>query len=323
MAVHAKTSRSAPSVIPGQSDFESDVLNGLRSEPKRIPPKHFYDAEGSRLFEEITVQDEYYPTRTEIGILKANAAAISALIPDNSALIEFGSGACTKVRILCDAVPALRAFVPVDISGEFLEQHAAELASAYPGLSIYPVAADFTKPFPLPEPVTDMRKAGFFPGSTIGNFEPHEAAEFLRHAGRVLGRDALMILGVDLIKDAARLNAAYNDAAGVTAKFNRNLLRRINRELDGNFDLRAFEHHAFFNPERSRIEMHLASTKRQKATVRGSTFEFRAGESIHTESSYKYSVASFTTLARGCGWSPVAHWTDPGQLFSVHVLRAE
>lgn len=323
MTVHATGRGQRPEVVSEQSDFEADILTGLAADPKRIPPKHFYDTEGSRLFEAITRQPEYYPTRTEISILKTRARDIAEIIPANSALVEFGSGACTKVRILCDAVPALTAFVPVDISGPFLNRQAAELGHAYPRLAIHPVAADFSKPFSLPQDVQGMPKTGFFPGSTIGNFEPHETAAFLQHARTVLGAGAFLIVGVDLVKDAATLNKAYNDAAGITARFNLNLLRRINRELQGRFDLRAFSHHAFFNPERSRIEMHLASVKSQTVAVAGRSFAFRAGERIHTENSYKYSLASFASLARGCGWIAHTSWTDTDRLFSVHVLRTE
>jgi dimethylhistidine N-methyltransferase len=208
----------------------------------------------------------------------------------------------------------------VDIAGEFLNAEAAALRKHYPNLAILPVVADFMKPFALPEEVADLPKVGFFPGSTIGNFEPHEAAAFLRHAGTILGVGAVMIVGVDLIKDEAVLNAAYNDTTGVTARFNLNVLRRINRELGGTFKLDGFEHHAFYNRERNRIEMHLASRGRQKVTVAGSAFEFRAGETIHTENSYKYSPQSFAALARGSGWAMLGRWTDANCNFSVCAL---
>ena len=186
---------------------------------------------------------------------------------------------------------------------------------------MHPVVADFTKPFELPAEFAPMPKTGFFPGSTIGNFEPHDAVAFMRHAAHTIGKDGVLVIGVDLVKDPAVLNAAYNDAAGLTDKFNLNLLRRINRELGGNFDLQAFEHHAVYNRERRRIEMHLASKKRQKVTVAGRMVTFRAGETILTENSYKYTQGSFAALARGCGWTPEIAWTDPAELFSVHVLR--
>lgn len=300
--------------------FAHDVVMGLSANPKRVPPKYFYDSEGSRLFEEITRTPEYYPTRSEHEILRMQAGAIVQHFPTGAALIEFGSGACIKVRFLLDAARKLKAYVPVDIAGEFLNAEAAALRKHYPNLAILPVVADFMKPFALPEAVADLPKIGFFPGSTIGNFEPHEAAAFLRHAGTILGEGAVLIVGVDLIKDESVLNAAYNDAAGVTARFNLNVLRRINRELGGNFKLDGFEHHAFYNRERNRIEMHLASRSRQKVTVAGSSFEFRAGETIHTESSYKYSPQSFAALARGAGWTLLDRWTDAKGNFAVCAL---
>jgi dimethylhistidine N-methyltransferase len=206
------------------------------------------------------------------------------------------------------------------MTGEYLAAEAAELRKHYPNLAILPVVADFMTPFALPDAVADLPKIGFFPGSTIGNFEPHEACAFLRHAGAILGKGAVMVVGVDLVKDEKVLNAAYNDTAGVTARFNLNVLRRINRELGGNFKLGHFEHHAFYNRERKRIEMHLASRVRQKVTVAGSSFDFRAGETIHTENSYKYSPQSFAALARGAGWSLLDTWTDAGGNFAVCAL---
>ncbi len=313
---------AAPAVGSSRSEFEADVIAGLSREPKSIPPKYFYDAEGSRLFEEITHLPEYYPTRTETGILEGHARELNGTVPEGAALVEFGSGACTKVRILLDNVPAIAAYLPVDISGEFLASEAATIAASYPRLAVHAVVADFTKPFVLPDAFARMPKTGFFPGSTIGNFEPHDAVSFMRNAVQTIGPGGVLVMGVDLVKDPSVLHAAYNDSAGITAKFNLNLLRRINRELDGNFDLRAFEHHAFYNRERRRIEMHLASTRRQKVMAAGRTFSFRAGETIHTENSYKYTPGSFAALARGCGWTPETIWTDPAELFSVHVLRA-
>lgn len=315
-------SLAASGDLAAHSEFEADVIEGLSRGAKSIPPKYFYDEEGSRLFEEITRLPEYYPTRTEIDILRAHARDLNAIIPQGAALVEFGSGSCTKVQILLDNVPAIAAYLPVDISGDFLKCEAERIAQSYPRLSVHPVVADFTKPFALPEQFAQMPKTGFFPGSTISNFEPHDAVPFMRNAAQTIGHGGVMVMGVDLVKDTAMLNAAYNDAAGITAKFNLNLLRRINRELDGNFDLRAFEHHAFYNSERRRIEMHLASTKRQKVSVAGRVFSFRAGETIHTENSYKYTPGSFAALARGCGWTPEIAWTDPAALFSVNVLRA-
>jgi dimethylhistidine N-methyltransferase len=305
------------------SSFMRDVIAGLTARPKRLPPKYFYDATGARLFEEITALPEYYPTRCELEILREHAPDIARFFPAGSALVEFGSGSSKKVRILLAAAPTIAAYVPVDISSQMLVQEADDLRRDYPHLAVLPVEADFTQPFALPAAVADMPHTGFFPGSTIGNFEPHEACAFLRHAGRMLGQGASLIIGVDLVKDPNVLNAAYDDAAGVTAKFNINLLARINRELGGNFDLASFSHHAFYNSERHRIEMHLASNKRQRVRVAGRMVEFRAGETIHTENSYKYSLESFTALARGSGWTPVSVWTDAGANFSIHALVNE
>jgi dimethylhistidine N-methyltransferase len=303
--------------------FLADVTAGLSAQRKRIPPKYFYDAAGSQLFEQITRLPEYYPTRTELKILSDNAEDIVKVVLPNAALVEFGSGSATKVRVLLRAAPELSTYVPVDISGEFLNGEAERLRREFPGLTVLPVAADFTKPFALPAAVLARPRMGFFPGSTIGNFEPHEAAAFMRHAARILGAGAELIVGADLVKDTDVLHAAYNDAAGVTARFNKNLLVRINRELGGDFDLDRFEHHAFYNREMRRIEMHLASCRRQKVRVAGRCFEFRAGETIHTENSYKYSIDGFVALARGAGWVRQKTWTDSDRLFSVHQLTTE
>src|SRR5262245_2456546 len=302
------------------SEFAVDVLAGLTASPKRLPPKYFYDNVGSALFERITGLPEYYPTRTEIGILRERAQDIAALIPADAALIEFGSGSSTKTRIILSAAKSLKAYVPVDISAEFLREQTAALRREYPAIAMLPVAADFSQPFGLPPAIAKMPRAGFFPGSTIGNFEPHEAAAFLRHAGGILGPGASLIVGVDLVKDPQVLQRAYNDSQGVTAQFNLNLLARINRELGAKFNLACFEHHAFFNRERSRIEMHLASLKRQRVKLLGECIELRAGETIHTENSYKYSIESFCAMARGAGWTPAAVWTDADGRFSVHAL---
>jgi dimethylhistidine N-methyltransferase len=305
------------------SSFARDVIAGLTARPKRLSPKYFYDQAGAQLFEDITTLPEYYLTRCELEILRERAPEMARFFPAGSALIEFGSGSSKKVRILLAAAPTIAAYIPVDISSEMLVQEAEELRRDYPRLAVLPVEADFTQPFSLPAEAAGMAHTGFFPGSTIGNFEPHEACAFLRHAGRMLGRGAILIIGVDLVKDVSVLNAAYDDAAGVTAKFNLNLLARINRELGANFDLASFSHEAFYNAERHRIEMHLASKKRQKVRVAGRAIEFRAGETIHTENSYKYTLDSFRALARGSGWEPVAVWTDAGANFSIHALVFE
>jgi dimethylhistidine N-methyltransferase len=321
MNVHAAALAKAHRFDDRTSAFARDVLEGLALQPKRLSPKYFYDAAGSALFEQITLLPEYYPTRTELGILRDRAREIAAIIPNGAALVEFGAGSTTKVRLLLSSCD-FGAYVPVDISGDFLNAQARALRDDFPDLNVYPVTADFTVPFALPAALKAMPKVGFFPGSTLGNFEPHEACGFLRSAREILGRGAQMIIGVDLEKDERVLYDAYNDAAGVTARFNLNVLVRANNELGGNFDLSSFTHRAIYNRERHRIEMHLISKKAQTVRILGRSFSFRSGESIHTESSYKYSLDRFAALARGSGWTPKASWTDPDGMFSVHALMA-
>ena len=308
-----------PRPIEPANEFAADAIAGLTAKPKYLPPKYFYDLTGSSLFDRITELPEYYPTRSEVGLLTEHAPEIASLFPPGAALIEFGSGSSRKARIVLRAAASVEAYVPVDISGDFLREDATRLRRDFPHLTIIPVVADFTAMTALPAEIAARPRAGFFPGSTIGNFEPHEACAFLRRAGGILGAGSVLVVGVDLEKSPDILYRAYNDAEGVTAKFNLNLLARINREIGANFDLAAFEHHAFYNTERHRIEMHLASTKRQKVRIGDTTVEFRAGETIHTENSYKYSIESFQAMARGSGWSPLKAWTDG--LFSVHALR--
>jgi dimethylhistidine N-methyltransferase len=300
--------------------FARDVVVGLTAPRKTLRAKYFYDEEGSRLFEEITRLPEYYPTRTELGILETNGRAIASLIPAGGALVEFGSGSSVKIRTILRALDKLAVYVPVDISGDFIAAEAVALQHDFPRLRVLPVQADFTRPFALPLAAQDRPRVGFFPGSTIGNFEPPEAESFLRHAARILGVGAHFIVGVDLIKDADVLHAAYNDEAGVTARFNLNLLARINRELGADFDLDNFDHNAVFNEDRSRVEMHLVSRRRQRISVCGRKVQFEAGETIHTECSYKYTPSSFGALARRAGWTPVRCWTDERRYFSVHAL---
>jgi dimethylhistidine N-methyltransferase len=311
-----------PAVSDAQRVFADDVLAGLAAEPKRLSPKYFYDQAGSELFQLITKLPEYYPSRAETGILEAHAGAIAKLIPPDAAVVEFGAGSAAKTRILLRAAPQISAYVPLDISGEFLAAETVRLQQEMPNLRVLPVEADFTKPFVLPAALGARPRVGFFPGSTIGNFEPHEANTLLRHAATMLGPGALFIVGVDLVKDPEVLNAAYNDSAGVTAAFNLNLLARINRELGGEFNLAAFRHRAFYNAEQHRIEMHLVSLARQKVRVCDKSFEFRRGETMHTENSYKYSVESFLCHARGAGWTNAATFVDAQNYFSVHALRA-
>jgi len=307
--------------IDAERQFLDDVLAGLSAPQKFLSAKYFYDAAGSDLFEAITRQPEYYPTRTELGILDAQGAAIAATLPARANLVELGSGSTVKVRRLMVHRPDLAAYVPVDVSESFLRSEAEALARDFPNLTITPVAADFTRAFTLPAGLSDGPVAGFFPGSTIGNFEPPQATRLLAHFGRVLGAGATLIIGVDLVKEKAVLDAAYDDAAGVTAAFNRNLLVRMRSELGAEVDLDAFAHRAFFNPEASRIEMHLVSLKAQTIRIADRDIAFAEGETIHTENSYKYTVERFRALAAEAGWRAEAVWTDPGRLFSIHALR--
>jgi len=304
---------------PAAADMRAEVLAGLASARKRIAPKFFYDAAGSRLFDAICEAPEYYPTRTEIGILRRDGADMAALLGRDALLVELGSGSSLKIRVLLEALrPAV--YMPVDISREHLLHSARSLAETFPGLEVHAVCGDYSRPLPLPLKDLDHPRAAFFPGSSIGNFEPPEAERFLRRVGGMLGPGGRLLIGVDLLKDRRVLEAAYNDADGVTAEFNLNLLRRINRELDGDFDLGAFRHDAFFDAAEGRIEMHLISTRAQQVRVAGETFGFRDGESIHTECSYKYSIDGFQALARRAGFDPERVWTDPASLFSVHCL---
>jgi dimethylhistidine N-methyltransferase len=319
MSTITQTALRAAPTVETSGRFATEVLAGLSAKPKWLPAKYFYDLPGSALFERITQLPEYYPTRCELALLRDNAPAIASLFPPSCSLFEFGAGSSKKARILLGAAATVEAYVPVDIFGDFLQQDAAQLRRDFPRLAVHPVVTDFTAGFEVPPPLARLPRVGFFPGSTIGNFEHHEAVRFLRHAGETLGEGAVLVIGVDLIKDVSVLCRAYNDAEGVTAKFNLNLLARINRELDANFDLAAFEHHACYNRDRNRIEMHLASVKRQKVRVNGKTINFRLGETIHTENSYKYTIESFQALAQGAGWRPVKVWSDG--LFSVHAIR--
>ncbi|MCJ2035459.1 L-histidine N(alpha)-methyltransferase [Methylobacterium sp. J-068] len=299
--------------------FLDDALAGLTAPRKFLSAKYFYDKAGSDLFEAITRQPEYYPTRTELGILDVQGASIAAALPARANLVEFGSGSTAKVRRLMAHRPDLAGYVPVDVSADFLRSEAEALGRDFPHLSITPVAADFTRAFTLPEGLAGP-VAGFFPGSTIGNFEPPQAARLLAHFGRVLGPEATLIIGVDLVKDRAVLDAAYDDAAGVTAAFNRNLLVRLSHELGAEIDIDAFAHRAFFDVEASRIEMHLVSLKAQTLRLANRRIAFAEGETIHTENSYKYTVEGFRDLAREAGWIAGEVWTDPDLLFSIHAL---
>jgi dimethylhistidine N-methyltransferase len=301
--------------------FLSDVLGGLRRPHKRLPCKYFYDAEGSRLFDAICRLPEYYPTRTELAILRTHAGDMARRLGPKVALIEYGSGASIKTRLVLDALDHPAAYLPIDISCEHLHASAAALAKDYPQVIVRPICADFTRPVVLPQDLPPgVRRVVYFPGSTIGNFAPPQAVRLLRGMARLAGRGGGVLLGADLIKEPRILEHAYDDDAGVTAKFNLNMLARINRELAGTFDLAQFRHHALYNPKFGRVEMHLISGRRQTVRIAGQPIEFAEGESIHTESSYKYTIDSLRALATRAGLRSQHAWTDPRRWFSVHYL---
>jgi dimethylhistidine N-methyltransferase len=301
------------------SEFQAAVIAGLAAVPKSLPCKFFYDAQGSALFDRICELPEYYPTRTEIALLQRHAKEFAELIGPDAEVIEFGAGSLQKIGYLLDALESPRAYVPIDISGDYLRAMTEKLSRAYPNLTLTPVVADFTQALRLP--ASGARRIGFFPGSTIGNFDYAEALAFLQRAVRLL-RGGGLLIGVDLVKDPAILHAAYNDSAGVTESFNKNMLVRANRELGANFDVGAFAHYAPYNPNAKRIEMHLLSRIDQNVEVAGQTIAFLEGETVHTESSYKYTPDGFRTLAMAAGFVPRAIWCDPERLFSLHWLEA-
>lgn len=304
-----------------RAEFRADVLSGLARRQKEIPCKWLYDARGSRLFEQICELDEYYPTRTELSIMEAHAAGMAALLGPRVALVEFGSGAGVKTRLLLEHLRSPAAYVPVDISGSALRDSTHRLALAFPSLTIRPVCGDFTLPMDLPlARLPALRRAVYFPGSTIGNFHKPEMIGFLRQVASQCGRGGALLVGVDLRKERAVLERAYDDARGVTAAFDLNLLARVNRELGADFRLDRFRHEARYDARHGRVEMHLVSTTCQVATVAGESFAFEPGESIWTESSYKYGSREFAALAALGGWRCDRMWTDARAWFSVHLL---
>jgi dimethylhistidine N-methyltransferase len=310
------------SAVTPENGFLNEVVAGLSATPKTLSAKYFYDAEGSRLFEAICDLPEYYLTRTETALLRKIAPEIAARIPDGAALVEFGSGASTKTRIVLDAAPQIAVYAPIDISPNALDEAAASLRAAYPNLTVAPLVEDFTKAIDLPKGAQGHTPVGFFPGSTIGNFAPDEAEALLRRARELLGDGSLFIVGADVAKDPAVLIPAYDDAQGVTAAFNRNVLVHINRELGGTFDPEAFAHKAIWNADESRIEMHLESTRDQIVMVGDYGFRFAAGETIHTENSHKYRPEAFEAIARRAGWSVAQRWISEDPTFAVYALTA-
>jgi L-histidine N-alpha-methyltransferase len=312
-------------LAPAEESFRDAVLHGLGRRRKSLPCRFLYDERGSALFEEICELPEYYLTRTEMAILAAAAPEIATLAGPHAQLIEFGSGSSRKVRLLLEALPEPAAYVAIDISRAPLRAACEELAGEFADLPVVAICADYLQPLRLPPLPSrgDGRRLGFFPGSTIGNFAPEEAVDFLAGCRRVVGRRGAMLVGVDLKKDPALLDAAYNDSAGVTAAFNLNLLERINRELGGDFRLDRFAHDAFYNEAAGRIEIYIRSLADQIVTVAGRPIPFAAGERIHTEYSCKYTIGEFRRLAAHSGFRPSECWTDPAEMFSVHLLEAD
>jgi dimethylhistidine N-methyltransferase len=308
--------------VETRGDFAEALIEGLSARNKSIPCRFFYDAAGSELFERITELPEYYPTRTETAILRAHAGDMAALAAPDAVLIEFGSGSSTKTELLLARMRDLYAYVPIDISGAALRDAQTRIAARFPGLNVLHVQGDFARPLSLAPDIAARPRLGFFPGSTIGNLTEGEAVKLLANMRGILGDGSRLIIGADLKKDVRRLLAAYDDAAGVTAAFNLNLLHRANRELGADFDVDRFSHAASYDVRHGRIDMHLVSRAEQSVTVLGHRFRFATGERIHTEHSHKYDVDGFQALAQRAGWRPQVVWTDAERLFSVHVLSA-
>ena len=306
---------------PSAPDMTAEVVRGLKLSQKSIPPKFFYDAAGSKLFDAITRLPEYYLTRTEVAILRANRRPIAAKVPAGGCLVEYGSGSSTKVRILLNACRP-RAYVPVDISKDHLVTAARTVFEDYPHLVVYPTCADFTRPFELPAPVASLPRVAFFPGSSIGNFDPAAADVFLRNAAGLVQTGGCLIIGVDAKKDPRVLLRAYNDEAGVTARFNRNILAHVNAALGANFDASAFAHRAVYNDAAGRIEMYLDAQRDQLVKLDGEEIAFTRGEALHTENSYKYAPDEFVAKAERAGFECLALWQDAERYFMVLLLRA-
>jgi dimethylhistidine N-methyltransferase len=302
--------------------FKADVLAGLSGPRRAIPARWFYDERGSELFDDITRLEEYYPTRVETEILEKCCVDIAARVGAGRAVFEFGAGSATKTPLLLAAV-APTAYVPIDISGDYLRDAAAALQAKFPTLPVYPVEADFTNGIELPGTIDDLSRLGFFPGSTIGNFIPRSGVDMLRHMRGILGEGAMLLIGFDRIKPLNVMMLAYDDASGVTAAFNLNLLERINRELDGNIPISAFAHRAIWNDIEARVEMHLEVTRDIGFVVGGENFEMTEGETIHTENSHKYDLRSARLMLRAGGWSPVKEYSDPDDWFTLILAEAK
>jgi len=305
---------------PVVENMAEEVLSGLKADPKQISPKYFYDAAGAELFEQITELPEYYPTRTEMTLLRENLDEIAAIAGFGRFVVEYGSGSSQKIRLLLQHLKPT-AYMPIDISREQLLENAHSLANAYPDLALYPTCADFTTPLQLPSMNDSKGTLGFFPGSSLGNFTPERAGEFLARLGRVLGKKGLFLLGVDRKKDTKVLEAAYNDEAGVTARFNLNILNAINAALSADFDIRNFKHLATYDPHKGSIDMYLKSLCSQRVSLAGEVIEFEQGERIHTEASHKYDPEEVVAMAGAAGFEMLRHYTDIRHYFSVFLFR--
>jgi len=322
LSTHVHRNRNTKNTASNANDFAANLLRGLTAHKKRIPSRFFYDARGSALFEKITALADYYPTRVETDILRQYGADIGATLSDVAALVEFGSGSSTKTELLLEQMKDLSAYIAIDVSPSALEDAQQRLKQRFPALSIETIVADFSHVVSLPKRYQHSRKAGYFPGSTIGNFAPDTAVKLLQTFSQTLGEDGQLVIGVDLMKDTAILNQAYNDKEGITAEFNLNVLQRANLEAGANFDVSAFRHRAAYDPETGGVDMYLVSTHAQTVTIDGQTISFAEGEKIHTEHSHKYSRAEFEDVALRAGWQTEQVWTDQDDLFTVFELRA-
>ncbi|MFV2055121.1 MAG: L-histidine N(alpha)-methyltransferase [Thiohalomonadales bacterium] len=307
---------------PEASDFFAEVIQGLQQTPMMIPPKFLYNEKGSQIFDSICESEDYYPTRTEKQLLRDKIDEIGQYLGQGSLLVEPGSGNSQKARLLLDAIKP-HTYLPMDISQKYLQKEAKKVAAEYPWLNVYAVCADYTTPIELPDISHTQHKVAFFPGSSIGNFEPEDATDFLRNIAQTVGSKGGLLIGVDLQKDTELLETAYNDSEGHTAAFNLNLLTRINNDLGANFSVDGFRHVAFYNKESSRVEMHLVCTQAHQVTIGEHVFDFEVGDDIHTECSYKYSVQSFQDLAKKAGFTAKDVWIDEGELFSLHYFEVE
>jgi dimethylhistidine N-methyltransferase len=318
-----RNSRALEDAAPDLAVHREQILAGLTADQKQLEPQFLYDERGSELFERITALSEYYPTRTELRLLETHGREIARLVGPEAAVIELGAGSIRKARVLLHALDRPTAYVPVDISADYLARQAAEISRIFPALAVVPLAADFTKPLRIPRSVTGRRTLLFFPGSTIGNLTRDHALALLAQLRQTANGPSALLIGVDICSDVHALHRAYNDASGVTSAFNLNLLARLNRELGANFDLDAFEHAALYDEREARIEMRLISRRRQTVNVAGATIEFLPGEYLITEHSHKYAPEGFSALAAAAGWNSKTCWIDSRRLFSVHYLSSD